>query len=421
MIRNELLEHFILAFGLEIPDEGRGRPIALTSLWLAAKEKCGDCDLDEVLDALYNLNPNHAELNKFVPLGEKYQAVSFERMRNTPKWKDFFYGDPFRIKVLPQGRVRYQVLAESARNARTSEKQPDSLLDLDRNFARLAIEEARKSVPEDERPHPKVGAIVVKDGKVLSAAHRGETLQSHAEYIALEKKLHDDAVAGATVYTTLEPCTARNHPKIPCAQRLIDRKVARVVIGMLDPNPEIRGMGEQLLSEANIETQFFPQDLKAQVAEMNRDFIRAQKQKQARAQTTRVKNLDADAAMTAARLLSDATRDLQKAAWSYYALHTQFGVARAARDLADEEKGILEEIGSAFRVFGQDYDLPEDLATTARNEIGNINIALVNLKASAMTGQVTNMEVAATQIQDACERIRIAAKPYAYRRSAANP
>ena len=83
----------------------------------------------------------------------------------------------------------------------------------DRTFARLAIDEARKSVPEqDGRTHPKVGAVVVKNGRVLSSGHRGEVAGNHAEYIALEKKLADDVIAGATVYTTLEPCTTRNPP-----------------------------------------------------------------------------------------------------------------------------------------------------------------------------------------------------------------
>jgi pyrimidine deaminase RibD-like protein len=108
--------------------------------------------------------------------------------------------------------------------------------------------------------------------------------KSHAEYIALDDKLSDNLVAGATVYTTLEPCTIRKHPKIPCAQRLVDRKLARVVIGMLDPNPNIRGLGDQLLSEANIEIQLFPKDLRAQVEEMNCDFIRARKQSKSRRQ-----------------------------------------------------------------------------------------------------------------------------------------
>ncbi|HEV2495863.1 MAG TPA: deaminase [Terriglobia bacterium] len=152
----------------------------------------------------------------------------------------------------------------------------------DRRFALMAIEEALKSDPEDDRPHPKVGAVVVKDGKVLGTAHRGEhpKPKSHAEYIALEEKLPDDLVAGATVYTTLEPCTTRKHPKIPCAQRLIERKVARVVIGMLDPNPDIRGLGDQLLSDAGIEIQLFPRDLREQVEEMNREFIRIQQERQ---------------------------------------------------------------------------------------------------------------------------------------------
>jgi pyrimidine deaminase RibD-like protein len=152
----------------------------------------------------------------------------------------------------------------------------------DRRFALMAIDEAKKSIPEDDRPRPKVGAVVVKDGEVLSTAHRGEhpKPKSHAEYIALEDKLPDDLVAGSTVYTTLEPCTTRNHPKIPCSQRLVDRKVGRVFIGMLDPNPDICGRGVRLLREANIEVQLFPGDLGAQVEEMNRDFIRIQKQRQ---------------------------------------------------------------------------------------------------------------------------------------------
>lgn len=109
----------------------------------------------------------------------------------------------------------------------------------DRKFSRLAVEEARKSISEDNRVHPKVGVVVVKDGRVIASAHRGEVPQCHAEFIVLEKKLADVSLSGATVYTTLEPCTSRTHPKVPCAIRLTERKVARVVIGMLDPDDRI--------------------------------------------------------------------------------------------------------------------------------------------------------------------------------------
>ncbi len=146
-------------------------------------------------------------------------------------------------------RLEADAVAEEYRASRT---MPN---DDDRRFALLAIEEARKSVAEDKRPHPKVGAVVVKDGKILGKAHRGENLKSHAEYIALERKLPNEILVGATVYTTLEPCTTRRHPKIPCARRLVERNVTRVVIGMLDPNRDIGGLGVELLNDAGIETQ----------------------------------------------------------------------------------------------------------------------------------------------------------------------
>jgi pyrimidine deaminase RibD-like protein len=142
-------------------------------------------------------------------------------------------------------------------------------------YARMAIDEARKSISEnDNRPHPWVGAVVVKDGKVLSKAHRGEVPGNHAEFVALEKNLRNVAVTGATVYTTLEPCTTRTPPKIPCVDRLIERKVARVVIGILDPDDRIRGKGQRKLSNAGIETALFPHDLAMEVEELNREFTR---------------------------------------------------------------------------------------------------------------------------------------------------
>jgi pyrimidine deaminase RibD-like protein len=172
----------------------------------------------------------------------------------------------------------------------------------DRKFARLAIEEARKSVSEsDGKPHPKVGAIVVKNGKVLSTAHRGELPANHAEYIALEKKLSDEAVAGATVYTTLEPCTTRNHPKIPCASRLVERKVARVVVGMLDPDERITGRGWRKLRSAGIVVESFPSDLVPEVEELNREFTRfcEQNNQAALAQTPRTAKILPNIKMTA--------------------------------------------------------------------------------------------------------------------------
>jgi pyrimidine deaminase RibD-like protein len=140
---------------------------------------------------------------------------------------------------------------------------------------RLAIREARRSTAEDDKPHPYVGVVVVRGNEVLASACRGDLFPGdHAEYTVLEKKLRSDKLTGCTVYTTLEPCTTRSHPKVPCADRLVQRRVARVVIGALDPDQRITGQGVLRLRRAGIAVDLFPPELMAEVEELNRDFIK---------------------------------------------------------------------------------------------------------------------------------------------------
>jgi pyrimidine deaminase RibD-like protein len=144
---------------------------------------------------------------------------------------------------------------------------------LDRQFCEMAVVEAKKSIAEDDqRLHPKVGAVIVKDGKVLATGFRGESREGgdHGEYCAL-KKLTAGEVEGSTVYTTLEPCSVRKSPKkTPCTNHLINRKVARVVFGMPDKDESV--YGHHTLIEAGIEIGVFPHDLIQELLTLNKEW-----------------------------------------------------------------------------------------------------------------------------------------------------
>ncbi len=145
----------------------------------------------------------------------------------------------------------------------------------DRQFCQLAVDLARKSVAEDDgEPHPYVGAVVVKDGKVLASGYRGETGEGrHAEFCAL-KKINDDVdnvdLSGCTVYTTLEPCSTRKPSKAPCTNRLIGGKVARVVYGIADKDESV--YGHSSLVEAGIEVGLFPKALIQELLVLNKKW-----------------------------------------------------------------------------------------------------------------------------------------------------
>ncbi len=101
-------------------------------------------------------------------------------------------------------------------------------------------------------PNPLVGAVIVKDGEVVGEGWHERAGDAHAEVRALEAA--GDHAAGSDVYVTLEPCNHIGRTP-PCTNALIKAGVARVVIGMADPN-EIAGGGARRLREAGIEVRF---------------------------------------------------------------------------------------------------------------------------------------------------------------------
>src|SRR5918995_5558024 len=100
-------------------------------------------------------------------------------------------------------------------------------------------------------PNPRVGAVVADDsGRVVGEGwHRGPGTD-HAEVVALEQA--GDAARGATVYVTLEPCSSHGRTP-PCVDALTAAKVSTVVVGAIDPDPNVAGMGVRQLEAAGIE------------------------------------------------------------------------------------------------------------------------------------------------------------------------
>ncbi len=101
-------------------------------------------------------------------------------------------------------------------------------------------------------PNPRVGCVIVKDGRMVGSGWHERAGEPHAEIHAL--RVAGSLASGATVYATLEPCSHQGRTP-PCSQALIEAKVSRVVIAMLDPNPKVNGEGARQLQAAGIAVQ----------------------------------------------------------------------------------------------------------------------------------------------------------------------
>ena len=119
----------------------------------------------------------------------------------------------------------------------------------DTGWMRRALRLARKAEGQT-RPNPPVGAVVVKNGRIIGEGFHTRAGQPHAEIEALNACRVNPR--GATLYVTLEPCsTAGRTP--PCTERIIRNGITRVVIGCPDPNPRHAGAGLTQLAAANVE------------------------------------------------------------------------------------------------------------------------------------------------------------------------
>ncbi len=101
------------------------------------------------------------------------------------------------------------------------------------------------------QPNPRVGCVIVKDGKIVGEGAHLKAGEPHAEVFALRQA--GNVAKGATLYVTLEPCSHTGRTP-PCSQAIIDVGISKVIAAMQDPNPQVAGSGLAHLQAHNIET-----------------------------------------------------------------------------------------------------------------------------------------------------------------------
>jgi len=118
------------------------------------------------------------------------------------------------------------------------------------HFMRRALRLAERGYTS---PNPMVGAVLVKDGKILGEGYHKRAGMPHAEIEAInDAKRKGNKVKGSTLYVTLEPCCHYGRTP-PCTDAVIKEGIDRVVVGIRDPNPKVDGKGMEKLREAGVD------------------------------------------------------------------------------------------------------------------------------------------------------------------------
>lgn len=147
-------------------------------------------------------------------------------------------------------------------------------------YMRLSLEVMKTSKQErrdDEKVSPLVGAVLVKPDGAVETAYRGELREGdHAEFTLIERKCRSERLDGSILFATLEPCApgSRHLPKLGCSERIVNARIAKVFIGIEDPDPTVDRKGIRYLEDNGIEVEMYPKDLQDEIREANKDFLK---------------------------------------------------------------------------------------------------------------------------------------------------
>lgn len=125
-------------------------------------------------------------------------------------------------------------------------------------------------------PNPMVGAVVVHQGEIIGEGYHRKYGEAHAEVNAIASVRDESLLKEATMYVSLEPCSHYGKTP-PCAELIIKKQIPRVVIGCLDPFPEVSGRGVRMLREAGVEV--VTGVMEKEAWELNRVFMTFQEKR----------------------------------------------------------------------------------------------------------------------------------------------
>jgi ATP-dependent DNA helicase RecG len=221
-----------------------------------------------------------------------------------------------------------------------------------RVYMELAIDEMNKSIhePRKDKSNPNVGAVLIKPDGTVETAHRGKLRYGdHAEFTLLERMNRSNILDGSVLFTTLEPCApgARSHPKLSCAERIVNARIEKVWIGIEDPDPKVDRKGIKHLENHGIKCEMFDPDLQKIIMEQNEAYIKEAKERAKKADEEKEEVILSEKETVESRAnLQDLSQVHIEKFFEKAGIKTKYDSKEAHRILV--QLGILKEKDNAF-------------------------------------------------------------------------